>query len=156
RAAVGHGATGGDRVAGGATGATCLYAVYDPVSRELAVASAGHPPPVLVLPDGGTQVVDVSVGPVLVVGGLPFETTEIQLPEGSLVALFTDGLVEPTEGDPDLGIALLARTLADGHDAHASLEDRCDRVLSALLPKNPGDDVALVLARTRALDAGHV
>ncbi|NEA66580.1 SpoIIE family protein phosphatase [Streptomyces sp. SID12488] len=149
-------ATGGDRVAVGATGATCLYAVYDPVSRELAVASAGHPPPVLVLPDGRTQVVDVSVGPVLGVGGLPFETTEIQLPEGSLVALFTDGLVEPTEGDPDLGIALLARTLADGHDAHASLEDRCDRVLSALLPKNPGDDVALVLARTRALDAGHV
>ncbi|WP_329269794.1 ATP-binding SpoIIE family protein phosphatase [Streptomyces sp. NBC_01451] len=149
-------ATGGGRAAVGATGATCLYAVYDPVSRELAVASAGHPPPVLVLPDGETKVVDVSVGPVLGVGGLPFETTEIQLPEGSLVALFTDGLVEAAAGDPDLGIALLARTLADGHSAHASLEDRCDRVLSALLPKNPGDDVALVLARTRALDAGHV
>ena len=149
-------ATGGDRVAVGATGATCLYAVYDPVSRELAVASAGHPPPLLVLPDGETQVVDVSVGPVLGVGGLPFETTEIQLPEGTLVALFTDGLVEPTEGDPDLGVALLARTLADGHRARASLEDCCDRALSALLPKNPGDDVALVLARSRALDADHV
>ncbi|MEU6225177.1 SpoIIE family protein phosphatase [Streptomyces sp. NPDC047042] len=149
-------ATGGARLAVGATGATCLYAVYDPVSRELAVASAGHPPPVLVLPDGETRVVDVGVGPVLGVGGLPFETTEIQLPEGTLVALFTDGLVEAAEPDPDLGIALLARTLAAGHRAGASLEDGCDQVLSALLPEHPDDDVALVLARTRALDAGQV
>ncbi|MEH0417749.1 ATP-binding SpoIIE family protein phosphatase [Streptomyces sp. B21-083] len=150
-------ATGGDRVAVGATGATCLYAVYDPVSRELTVASAGHPPPVLVMPDGETRVVDVSVGPVLGVGGLPFETTEVQLPEGTLVTLFTDGLVEAAERDPDLGIALLARTLAAGHSTGASLEDRCDKVLAALLPTTrPGDDVALVLARTRALDAGQV
>ncbi|MGW3651434.1 SpoIIE family protein phosphatase [Streptomyces sp. NPDC000878] len=143
------------RIGAGATGATCLYAVYDPVSRELTVASAGHPPPVLVLPDGDARVVDVGVGPVLGVGGLPFETTEIRLPEGTLVALFTDGLVEATERDADLGIALLARTLADGDDTRP-LEDRCDQVLSALLPTHPSDDVALVLARTRALDADHV
>ncbi|WP_105968671.1 ATP-binding SpoIIE family protein phosphatase [Streptomyces geranii] len=159
------------RIGAGATGATCLYAVYDPVSRELTVASAGHPPPVLVLPDGDTRVVDVAVGPVLGVGGLPFETTESRLPEGTLVALFTDGLVEATaERDADLGIALLARTLATGDTGRyagthtgtgtetvpVSLEDRCDQVLSALLPKHPADDVALVLARTRALDAAHV
>ncbi|MDW4910580.1 SpoIIE family protein phosphatase [Streptomyces sp. ADMS] len=149
-------AAGGDRVAVSATGATCLYAVYDPVSRELAVASAGHPPPLVVLPDGDTQVLDVGVGPVLGVGGLPFETTEIQLPEGSLVALFTDGLVEAAGRDPDLGTTLLTRTLADGHTTGVPLEDRCDQVLSALLPTYPNDDIALVLARTRALDAGHV
>ncbi|MCX4767688.1 SpoIIE family protein phosphatase [Streptomyces sp. NBC_01275] len=143
----------GDRTGAGATGATCLYAVYDPVSRMLTVASAGHPPPVLVLPDGTTTVVDVSVGPVLGVGGLPFETTELELPEGSLVALYTDGLVEAVDRDPDVGTARLCQALTG---SRSTLEDRCDQVLSALLPKHPSDDVALVLARTRALDADHV
>jgi len=80
---------GGDSEDGGrdggveAAGATCLYAVYDPVSRTLTAASAGHPPPVLVLPDGSTQLVDISVGPVLGVGGLPFESIEMELPEAA-------------------------------------------------------------------------
>ena len=116
---------------GGETGATCLYAVYDPVSRTLTAASAGHPPPVLVLPDGTTQVLDVTAGPVLGVGGLPFESTEVELPEGTLVALYSDGLVEATDHDPDLGTARLCEVLAD---PHTSLEDHCDQVLGALLP----------------------
>jgi len=143
----------GGRAGVGGTGATCLYAVYDPVSRTLSAASAGHPPPVLVLPDGATKVVDIGVGPVLGVGGLPFETTELELPEGTLVALYTDGLVEAADRDPDLGISRLRQALAG---SRSTLEDRCDQVLSALLPKHPGDDVALVLARTKALDADHV
>jgi len=140
---------------GGETGATCLYAVYDPVTRTLTVASAGHPPPVLVLPDGTTSVVDVAAGPVLGVGGLPFETTELELPEGTLIALFSDGLVEATDHDPDLGIARLCEVLSDPRPS-PSLEAGCDRVLAALLPEHPADDVALVLARTRALGSDHV
>jgi anti-sigma regulatory factor (Ser/Thr protein kinase) len=143
----------GGRGGAGETGSTCLYAVYDPVSHTLTAASAGHPPPVLVLPDGTTKLVDISVGPVLGVGGLPFETTEIELPQDTLVALYTDGLVETVDRDPDLGIARLRQALAS---SRSTLEDRCDQVLSALLPKHPGDDVALVLARTKALDADHV
>ncbi|MEV6790776.1 SpoIIE family protein phosphatase [Streptomyces sp. NPDC051320] len=142
-----------NRTSTGETGATCLYAVYDPVSRMLSVAGAGHPPPVLLLPDGTTQVVDVSVGPVLGVGGLPFETTELELPEGSLVALFTDGLVEAIDRDPDRGIARLRQALAA---SYSTLETRCDQVLSTLLPAHPRDDVALVLARTKALDSDHI
>jgi serine phosphatase RsbU (regulator of sigma subunit) len=67
----------------GEIGATCLYAVYDPVSRTLTAASAGHPPPVVLLPDGSTRVLDISVGPVLGVGGLPFEALELELPNSS-------------------------------------------------------------------------
>ena len=150
---LGGDAENGGRPDAGETGATCLYAVYDPVSCKLAVASAGHPPPVLLLPDGTTRSVDISAGPVLGVGGLPFETTELELPEGTLVALYTDGLVEASDRDPDIGTTLLRQTLTT---SHSTLESRCDHVLSALLPEHPRDDVALVLARTRALDAEHV
>jgi serine phosphatase RsbU (regulator of sigma subunit) len=136
-----------------AAGATCLYAVYDPVSRTLTAASAGHPPPVLVLPDGSTQLVDISVGPVLGVGGLPFESIEMELPEGSLIGLYSDGLVEATNNDPDLGIEQLRTMLAV---PEPDLESLCDQVLSAMLPDKPTDDVALVLARTKALHADHV
>ncbi|HTJ71386.1 MAG TPA: SpoIIE family protein phosphatase [Actinospica sp.] len=139
----------------GETGATCLYAVYDPISRTLTAASAGHPSPVLVLPDGTSQMVDISVGPVLGVGGLPFECLEMEVPEGSLLALYSDGLVEATEHDPDVGIERLRQVLTDP-SVGAGLEDRCDEVLRALLPQHPADDVALVLARTRALHADHV
>src|SRR5690242_1289615 len=82
-------------------GATCLYAVYDPVSRRLTLATAGHPAPVVVAPGGDAAPVTVAPGPPLGVGGLPFEATELRLPEGSVVALFTDGLVEHRDRDVD-------------------------------------------------------
>ena len=137
----------------GETGATCLYAVYDPVGRTLTAASAGHPPPVVLLPDGSTRMVDISVGPVLGVGGLPFEAVELGLPEGSLVALYSDGLVEAADRDPEHGIERLRRLL---ERAGGSLEDRSDQVLAAMLPEHPADDVALVLARTKVLHSDHV
>ncbi|GAB2764606.1 hypothetical protein GCM10027072_74120 [Streptomyces bullii] len=62
-----------------ATGATCLYAVYDPVARQCAVASAGHPPPVVVGADGTEQAIPISPGPPLGVGGMPFEITSVTL-----------------------------------------------------------------------------
>jgi serine phosphatase RsbU (regulator of sigma subunit) len=139
----------------GETGATCLYAVYDPVSRTLTAASAGHPSPVLVLPDGTTQLLDISVGPLLGVGGLPFEALEMELPEGSLLALYSDGLLESSEHDPNLGIDELRAVLAEPSN-RSDLNACCDHVLETLLPEHPTDDVALVLARTRALHADHV
>ncbi|WP_225851018.1 SpoIIE family protein phosphatase [Streptomyces sp. HPF1205] len=155
---VGHLASdgGGDDAAGadgGEIGATCVYAVYDPVSRVCSVASAGHPPPVVVLADGGVEVVRVSAGPMLGVGGLPFEATELELPEGSVLALYTDGLVENRDVDVDTGLDALCAALAA---PAANLEDACDGVLKALLPTRPADDVALLLARTRALHTGQV
>ena len=134
-------------------GATCLYAVYNPANRSCSMARAGHPPPALVLPDGGVEVLDVPAGPPLGVGGLPFENFETTLPEGSLLALYTDGLIESRGGDIDAGLAALREQLSQPAD---SLEDLCDAVLGALLPPTPADDVALLIARTRVLDRGHV
>ncbi|WP_344273934.1 SpoIIE family protein phosphatase [Streptomyces hebeiensis] len=137
----------------GDVGATCLYAVYDPVSRRCSLARAGHPQPVLVRPDGDAEFVDLPAGPPLGLGNLPFETAEIQLPEGSLLALYTNGLIDSRERGPDDTMTALREALAR---PAASLEELCDTVLETVLPARPADDVALLLARTRALDASQV
>ncbi|MFJ9810573.1 SpoIIE family protein phosphatase [Streptomyces sp. NPDC101158] len=143
----------------GETSATCLYAIYDPVSRRCSLASAGHVPPTVVTSPatGETARVaglpEVPVGPPLGLGGLPFETTEFELPEGSLLVLHTDGLITGRARDLDLGLATLRDVLSAAPD---SLEETCDRLLAALLPGRPADDVALLVARTHALDPNHV
>ncbi|MHC3474558.1 SpoIIE family protein phosphatase [Streptomyces sp. 7R007] len=134
-------------------GATCLYAVYDPVSRRLNLAAAGHPAPAVLLPDGTANLVPMTAGPPLGVGGLPFEATELELPEGAVVALYTDGLVEDRDRDVDHGTAELCRALTAPAE---TLDILCDTVLKAVLPEEPGDDVALLVARTRALGADRV
>ncbi|MDN0201169.1 SpoIIE family protein phosphatase [Streptomyces sp. S.PNR 29] len=150
---VTHLATGDDSDEVAELGATCLYAVYDPVARRLNLAAAGHPAPALVLPDGTARLVPMSAGPPLGVGGLPFEATELQLPEGSVVALYTDGLIEDRDRDVDHATDELCRALTVPAD---SLDALCDTVLKAVLPEEPSDDVALLLARTRALGADQV
>jgi PAS domain S-box-containing protein len=138
----------------GEVGATCLYAVYDPVSRRCTLARAGHPRPVLVPPTGAPRSVDLPAGPPLGLGGLPFEPADLDLPEGSVLGFFTDGLLEHRERDVDASHALLLDALTTADD---SLDEICDRVLRTLLP--PGgasDDVALLLARTRGLPASQV
>ncbi len=137
----------------GEVGATCLYAVYDPVSRHCTLASAGHPAPAVVLPDGSVDFIALAPGPPLGVGGLPFEAADVRLPEGSLLVLYTDGLVEAHDRDIDSGMQELAHVLAG---PTPSLEAICDNLITALLPEHPDDDVALLVARTNALDPAHV
>ena len=137
----------------GESGATCLYAVYDPVSRRCSLASAGHPLPVIIAPDGTVLPVRAHPGPPLGVGGLPFEAIELELPEDSLLALYTDGLVESRERENEAGTADLVSALTK---SGASLEELCDTVTDALLPDYRTDDVALLLARTRALAPDRV
>ncbi|MCH0566552.1 MULTISPECIES: SpoIIE family protein phosphatase/ATP-binding protein [unclassified Streptomyces] len=141
-----------DGTAAPVTGATCLYAVYDPVTRRCTMARAGHPPPAVVAPDGTVAFSDAPAGPPLGVGGLPFEATELQLAEGSRLVLYTDGLVEDRERDIDTGLELLRGALVRAD----SPEDTCQAVLDALLPARPNDDIALLVARTRALGADRV
>ncbi|MFD7003879.1 SpoIIE family protein phosphatase [Streptomyces mirabilis] len=143
----------GDLGDSGEISATCLYAVYDPVSRRCTVASAGHVPLAVVSPEGKVSFPDLTVGPPLGLGGLPFEAVEFDVPEGSVLALYTDGLVEDLERDFDTGLAIMRRTLGM-HSA--SLEQTCDRLLEALQNGRQADDVALLLARTRALDTSQV
>ncbi|MFJ8631958.1 SpoIIE family protein phosphatase [Streptomyces sp. NPDC093568] len=134
-------------------GATCLYAVYDPVSRHCAVARAGHPPPTVVDPDGRVRQLDVPAGPPLGLGGLPFETAEVELDEGSLIALYSDGLLLADDRDIDQGLTLLRGTLAG---PSRSLEHTCKALEDAMLPDRPADDVTLLLGRTRVLAAENV
>ncbi|MFB8756738.1 SpoIIE family protein phosphatase [Streptomyces nigra] len=138
----------------GEVGATCLYAVYDPVSRRCTLARAGHPPPVMVAPGEGPVEIDLPAGPPLGLGGLPFESAEVELREGTVLALYTDGLIESRERDIDASHALLCESLAA---ASGSLDETCDRVLHSLLPAGgAADDVALLLARTQGLPASRV
>ncbi|MGW3169452.1 SpoIIE family protein phosphatase [Streptomyces sp. NPDC001153] len=134
-------------------GATCLYAVYDPVSRRCSVARAGHPPPALVDPDGRVEFPEVPAGPPLGLGGLPFEAAELDLTEGSRLVLYTDGLVEDRERDIDTGLALLSGALHS--TPGGSPEETCRAVLDRL-PARPDDDVALIVARTRVLGPDRV
>ncbi|MFE7979011.1 SpoIIE family protein phosphatase [Streptomyces shenzhenensis] len=135
------------------TGASCLYVIYDPVSGRCSLACAGHPPPVLVRPDGTAYYPDLPVGPPLGLGGLPFETAELHVPEGSQIVLYTDGLIEKRELDIDVGLELLRATLAC---RDRPPQKTCRAVLDALLPDRPVDDVALLVARTHVLAADQV
>ena len=146
-------AAGDAAYAGTEAGATCLYAVYDPVSRTCTMASAGHPPPVVVPPGGRATALPIAVGPPLGIGGLPFEATVVELAEQSVLALYTDGLIESRRRDVDEGLTLLCDILSD---ATGTLDAACDAVLSGLIEGRPQDDVALLLARTQALDAGRI
>ncbi|MBA4866687.1 SpoIIE family protein phosphatase [Streptomyces sp. PSKA54] len=143
----------GDVAAAGELGATCLYAVYDPVSRRCALASAGHPLPALRTPDGAVESVSGFVGPPLGLGGLPFETTELTLPASSVLALYSDGLVKSRERDFDEGLDTLLDALAV---RTPSLDAACDTVIQRLVTDRPADDVALLLARTRVLASDRV
>ncbi|MEV6977414.1 SpoIIE family protein phosphatase [Kitasatospora sp. NPDC093806] len=145
-------------------GATCVYAVYDPVSRRCAMASAGHPPPAVAAPDGTVGYVPVRPGPPLGVSGLPFEVTEVELAPDSLLALYTDGLLLGYDDDLDEGMAELARRLAEptgpagpsgrsgpSGPSASPLRELGRRLVADLPAHRLTDDVTLLLARTRAV-----
>jgi serine phosphatase RsbU (regulator of sigma subunit)/anti-sigma regulatory factor (Ser/Thr protein kinase) len=132
-------------------GATCLYAVYDPITRRCAMASAGHPPPVLVRPDGTTETVAISPGPPLSLSGMPYETTTIDLPPGSVLALYTDGLIDRSADDTDGGLGPLTRALAASCRPNRALDETGRALVADLVDEAPPDDAALLLARIRAV-----
>ncbi|MEU4211740.1 SpoIIE family protein phosphatase [Streptomyces sp. NPDC026206] len=135
------------------TGASCLYAVYDPVSRCCSLARAGHPPPAMVTPDGKVTFPDLPAGPPLGLGGLPFESMEFELPQGSLLALYTNGLIQTPGHDVDTALEILSAQLSG---PNRPLEEMARNVVAALLPPRPTDDVALLIARTRVLEPERV
>ncbi|MEV0370388.1 SpoIIE family protein phosphatase [Streptomyces sp. NPDC050636] len=128
--------------------ATCVYAVYDPVTRRCTFANAGHLPPVLVEDGEDALLLDVPPGMPLGVGGEPFEEIEVDLPDGALLALYTDGLVESRDHPLDEGLQAFRLALSD---ADRPLEDACDHVLSALDTSHGEDDIALLMARVHGL-----
>ena len=129
--------------------ATCIIAVYDPAARTAEVVRAGHVPPVIVHPDHTVKphiAVDVPSNRPLGLGFVsgPFESRTLDLPEGSLLVLCTDGLVESKDRDIDTGLHLLLDNL---DDPDAPLEGICDDVTKALVLEGDRDDLALLVAR---------
>ncbi|KOV83084.1 PAS/PAC sensor protein [Streptomyces sp. NRRL WC-3723] len=133
--------------------ATCVYAVYDSVTRRCTFANAGHLPPVLVEPGEAALMLDVPPGMPLGVGGEPFEEVEVELPEGALLALYTDGLVESRDHPLDEGLQAFVGALTDPTQP---LEDVCDHVLNTLDTHHGEDDIALLMARVQGLPAESV
>jgi PAS domain S-box-containing protein len=139
--------------------ATCLFAIYDPITQCCTLARAGHPVPVVMTPGGEPEFLDLPAGPPLGVGGVPFEEREIQLPEGSLLVMFTDGVVESREHDIDTGLKAMRQTLGDMHSrpgSPPSLDTVCGDLMDALNSAQAGDDAAVLAARMCALPSGHV
>ncbi|MGV9271363.1 SpoIIE family protein phosphatase [Kitasatospora sp. NPDC003701] len=131
------------------TGATCLYAVYDAVSGRVTAATAGHLPLAVARPDGTVTFLRPPVSPPLGLGaGLPMETAELTVPEGSRLVLYTDGLLACRDRDVDAALESLGEAL--GGPVRPP-EATCDAVVESLLTCRPRDDVALVVARTRLL-----
>ncbi|WP_433892193.1 SpoIIE family protein phosphatase [Streptomyces sp. CA-111067] len=136
--------------------ATAVYVVYDPSTRRCVISQAGHLPPVLVEHQDDPEacrarVLDLPPGVPLGVGGFPFETTELDVPDGSVLVLYTDGLVEARGQDIGVGIDRLREIMC--HRV-VSLEDACDQLLATMQPGSEPDDVALLIARLGGLPAG--
>ncbi len=129
--------------------ATCLCAVIDPPGNTCVVARAGHPPPVLALPGGTTQVLDLPDGLPLGLGTGPFPEIQADLPPGATLALYTDGLVESRTRALDSGLAALRSALSSALDQpDGTLDSCCETVTQAL--RQRGDDITLMLARIRS------
>jgi PAS domain S-box-containing protein len=133
--------------------ATCIYAVYDAVTRRCTFANAGHLPPVLVQEDEPALMLDVPPGVPLGVGGEPFEEVTVELPDDALLGLYTDGLVESRKHQLEEGLQAFRDVLSG---PVRQLEDVCDHVLTSLDPHHGEDDIALLMARVRALPEGTV
>ena len=130
--------------------ATCVYAVFDAVSGTCEVASAGHLPPLLVSPDGGREFLDVAPAPPLGIGSGPIHTRVFKIRDGSLLVLYTDGLVERRTSDIDEGLARLRDTFGPGSTARP-LEELCKATLAGVYADHQRDDIAVLMARLRRL-----
>ncbi|CAL9328208.1 hypothetical protein SUDANB2_00019 [Streptomyces sp. enrichment culture] len=150
------GAAPGDEKGAGLTGATCLYAIYDPVAGICTVARAGHPGPVVVNPDGTLVCPEVPASPPFGLGGYPFETADVHLAEGSQLILYTDGLVKNAARDIDTGLEGLRRALGGAGAGERTPEETCRAVIGALKPASLSDDIALLAARTRRVPSSSV
>jgi anti-sigma regulatory factor (Ser/Thr protein kinase) len=130
---------------GGEQLVTCVYGIYDPGTAGLLYANAGHLPPLLAVPGSKAVRLPGATGPPLGVGGgAPYYEHRVALPEGAIIALYTDGLVERRDRDLDVGIDRLAAELSRGRRGVASLPSA---LIDALAPEGSDDDIAILLAR---------
>jgi sigma-B regulation protein RsbU (phosphoserine phosphatase) len=124
--------------------ATIAYAVLTPATGELAIASAGHFPPVVAVPGRPSALGEIAVGVPIGVADDPVrQTTTIGLAPGTVLCLFTDGLIERRHTPIDDRLARLSRVVAADPP-----ENVCATVMRALVGREPaGDDIALLVLR---------
>ncbi|WP_234543961.1 PP2C family protein-serine/threonine phosphatase [Streptomyces shenzhenensis] len=132
----------------GALGTTVVKAVVDLRSRLITYSSAGHPPPMLIHPDGSCELLDQATDPPL--GARPHHVPRPQASlayrPGDTLVLYTDGLIERRDQDIDVGLNQLAHVL--GEFNHLGTEQLADTVLARLGVASGGlDDVALIVVR---------
>ncbi|WP_395104201.1 SpoIIE family protein phosphatase [Actinomadura sp. SCN-SB] len=127
--------------------ATVLLALYDPAAGRCTMASAGHPPPALMDPGGSITFPDVPPGTPIGLGMGTHQSMDLDLAEGTLMVLYTDGLIERRGSDLDEGMSRLGAALAD---SRGPLAEMCRDVAGTLVGEDAEDDVTLLLARTRA------
>ena len=139
-----------ERFAGSVEGAffsTILTMLLDPATNELRYATAGHPPALVIEPDGSTRFLE---GGRSVPLGLPFDLPRPQAHErltpGSILVLYTDGLVERRDESLDHGLERLATTAAAANNG--DLEELSDALLD-LVADERHDDVALLVIGSR-------
>lgn len=126
---------------------TCVYAVHDPVGEKICFANAGHLPPLVSGHDGTVRRLTAG-GPPLGAGYGDATAEEVDLPAGSTIVFYTDGLVEHRGRDIDEGILALEQHV--DWRSTTSLAGVPESIVDALLPDGPDDDVAILIARARA------
>ncbi|MGW1894524.1 SpoIIE family protein phosphatase [Streptomyces sp. NPDC002004] len=124
--------------------ATFLYAECDPATGTCSITRAGHPPPAVVGPDGTARLVEAPPGAPLGIGDVSFTTTEVTLEPGSILVMYTDGLVEARGADIDERLGELTHLIAH---PELPLTELCDTLVSHLAPSSADDDIALLVAR---------
>lgn len=126
--------------------ATCLCAVYDPADASYTLVSAGHPPPLLITPEGTATYVDVPVGAPIGAGVIPYDVLRLTVSPGSRLVLYTDGLIKSRTEDIDVQLALLRKTAAGMGPAEL---DSC--ALSDLAPAGGArfDEAVMLVAATQ-------
>jgi serine phosphatase RsbU (regulator of sigma subunit) len=122
---------------------TMVYVRWDPAESVASLVRAGHPPPLMVEPQGRTRYLDRAGS--LPLGVLPdaeYQLDEVRLGPGSTLVLYTDGLVEQ-QAEVEDGLTRLERVVSGSGDLQAI----CDRVVDEVLPARSVDDAALLMVR---------
>ena len=130
--------------------ATIVYVVVDPVARVARITSAGHPPPLVLYPDGTATLVEGGRG--LPLGAGPdtkYRQAVVELPVGTVLLLYTDGLIERRGRPIDDGLDDLKRAAAEGP---SEPEELVEHILERLVgDAERGDDIALLAVRMLAV-----
>ena len=114
---------------------------------EATIVNAGHPPP-LVLDERGASYLEGPVGlPIGLDWNLPYEGTLVSLQPGSVLVLFTDGLVDRRDVVLEDGLDRLLRTAGELAERHRDIEELCGSLILSLVPEDASDDVAVLAAR---------